>query len=255
MDTSPGKQRRKVKLPYSLLSSSCNWKENFQMVVIQRKHLMVYSQKGQLSLPCLYLTTIERNHQRDGPQLSKIMWRQLWCLFFVGNGAAVSFLVVLRRCSESSGLLHPPELCLLAQRLQWTPRTWWDVHRDRVGPSGRAPTGECFQYSELLLLGGHKNAFIKTGIKFGQPSKVRAKQMLLSRGAAFQLCVTTCALTPHLWLFHCFTRFSFWWQLSTLSSLLTPVSHASSCFIIWFHFPSFLWCLTKVLLLLECSPS
>lgn len=198
------------------------------------------SSKGQVSLPCLYLKTIERNHQRDRPQLSKMMWRQPWCLFLVVNGAGLSFLVVLRWWSEISGLLHPPELCLLAQQLQWTARTWQDVHRDRVGLSGHAPSTECFPYSELLLLGVHKNAFIKTGIKFGRLSKVRAKQMLLSWGASFQLCVTTCALTPHLWHFHCLTRLSFWWQLSTLSSLLTPVSHSSSCFIIWFHFPHLL---------------
>lgn len=46
-----------------------------------------------------------------------------------------------------------------------------------------------------------------------------------------------CALTLHLWLFHCFASFSFHWQLSALSSPLTPVSHDSFSCIGWFHFP------------------
>lgn len=150
---------------------------------------MAYSQRGQCSLPCLHLRTIEKDYQREGPQLPEMMWSQLWCLLLVGNGAGAAFLIVLRLCRESSGLLLPPEVWLPARQLQHTPRPWRAVRRDRAGPSGHALSAECFQYSELLLLGVHKKAFIEIGIKFGQPSKVRAKQILPSWRAAL-----TCAL-------------------------------------------------------------
>lgn len=92
-----------------------------------------------------------------GPQLPEVMWSQLWCLLLMGNGAGAAFLIVLRLCSESSGLLLPPDVCLPARQLQHTPRAGRAVHRDHAGPSGHAPSAECFQYSELLLLGVHKN--------------------------------------------------------------------------------------------------
>lgn len=83
---------------------------------------MAYNQRGQRSLPCLYLRTIEKDYQREGSQLPEMMWSQLWCLLLVGNGAGAAFLIVLSLCSGSSGLLLPPEDCPPAQRLQRMPR-------------------------------------------------------------------------------------------------------------------------------------
>lgn len=85
----------------------------------------------------------------------------------------------------------------LAQWLQCMPRASRAVHKDHAGPSGQAPSAECFQYSELLLLGICKNPFIKLGIKLGQPSKVRAKQILPNLRTAFQcdqLCISSTPL-------------------------------------------------------------
>lgn len=89
-------------------------------------------------------------------------------------------------------------------------------------------------------------------------------KILPSWSIAFQLCATTCVLTLNLWLFHHFTKSSFHWQLSPLSSLLSSVSHAFFSSIGWSHFPHLLLPMflipifplqsfTKILCQLQCS--
>lgn len=191
-----------------------------------------------------------------GYQVPGVMWSQLWRLLLMGNGAENTLLVSLDCAARAWGC------CFLlkcdspgASPVQvWLHTGTMQVPQVPLSAS-RTVRFYCLEAKKCLNKSWHKiwATFQNKGMK-----------ILPSWRAEFQLCATTCVLTLQLWLPHCFSRSSFHWQLSPLSSLLTPASHASFSSIGPFHFPHLLfpmfflpilllWCFTKILCQLERS--
>lgn len=126
VDSSPGKQKRKAKLLCSLLSFSWDWKVNWPREVS-------YGIRGPWK-------GISGSWGDVEPAVA---------FAFDGEWSREHTPGFLGLCSKSLGLLLPPQVWL-----PWSiPSAGLAAHRDHVGPSG--PT-ECFQDSEILLLGGQK---------------------------------------------------------------------------------------------------
>lgn len=244
VDSSPGKQKRKAKLLCSLLSFSWDWKVNWPREVsygIWRGNFIALS--------------VLEDHGK-GYQVPGVMWSQLWRLLLMGNGAENTLLVSLDCAARAWGC------CFLlrcdspgASPVQvWLHTGTMQVPQVPLNAS-RTVRFYCLEAKKCLNKSWHEiwATFQNKGMK-----------ILPSWRAEFQLCATTCVLTLQLWLPHCFSRSSFHWQLSPLSSLLTPASHASFSSIGPFHFPHLLfpmfflpilllWCFTKILCQLERS--
>lgn len=124
VDSLPGRARRKVKLPCSLLSFSCDWKVNWQ------REASYDIQRGNF----IALSVLEEYGK--GYQLPGVMWSQLWCWLLMGNRVENTLLAVLGAAraaaeQEQQGLLLPPQVWLPVEHLQ----LGMAAHRDHAGPS------------------------------------------------------------------------------------------------------------------------